>query len=557
MMPQPPPSPVSFLIVDDLSENLVALDALLHRPGLQILQARSGQEALELLLVHDIALAIVDVQMPGMSGFELAELMRGAERTRRVPIIFVTAGVADRQRRFQGYEAGAVDFLGKPIEADVLRSKADVFFELYRQRQEVATQRDELKAATERIQRLLLESQQQGDALRLADQRKDEFLAVLAHELRNPLAPIRNAIEILRMDVPPGDDLQQTIEIADRQVQHMTRLIDDLLDVARIVKGKVDLRLDRQNLVKIACNTAEDFRSALAKDGIALSVKSDVDQIPIVGDATRIAQMIGNLLHNAGKFTPSGGSVAVQVAKDPAANEGVVSVIDNGAGFSPSDATKLFEPFGQAGGMPANKKGGLGLGLALTKGFIELHSGSVSGESRGIGQGATFTLRFPVAQSPASEPIATAISSPERKQLSVLLIEDNVDSATSLQRLLAARGHRVEVALDGESGLAVAKETRPDVVISDIRLPGNVDGYGVARQLRSDSSLRDAYLIALSGFGSADDRTRSQAAGFDPQLPQRGAEASIRRWYLAARTHPRIFLIGSPRVIGIGRPSES
>jgi len=184
-------APVHFLLVDDLEENLFSLAALLRRDGLVQLKARSGDEALELLLRHDVALALIDVQMPGLNGFELAELMRGNERTRRIPIMFVTAGTADSQRRFRGYEAGAVDFIQKPIEADILRSKAEVFFELYRQRQQIAAQRDELQAYAE--------------ALQESDRRKDEFLATLAHELRNPLAPLRHGLDILRKNPNSAD----------------------------------------------------------------------------------------------------------------------------------------------------------------------------------------------------------------------------------------------------------------------------------------------------------------------------------------------------------------
>src|SRR6202789_1018797 len=223
-------SPVYFLLVDDLEENLLSLEALLRRDGLVLLKARSGDEALELLLQNDVALALVDVQMPGLDGFELAELMRGNERTRRVPIIFVTAGNADSQRRFRGYGAGAVELIHKPIEADILRSKADVFFELYRQRQQIAVQRDELKA--------------RSDALEEADRRKDEFLATLAHELRNPLAPLRHGLDILRRR-PDSADAVNIREMMDRQLIHLVRLIDDLLDVSRVTQGKVVLRKEK------------------------------------------------------------------------------------------------------------------------------------------------------------------------------------------------------------------------------------------------------------------------------------------------------------------------
>src|ERR1700753_78523 len=195
--------PVSFLLVDDLEENLLSLEALLRREDLVLLKARSGDQALELLLKHDVALALIDVQMPGLNGFELAELMRGNERTRRIPIIFLTAGSVDRQRRFRGYEAGAVDFIYKPIEPDILRSKADVFYELYRQRQQIAAQRDELKASTE--------------ALKEADRRKDEFLATLAHELRNPLAPLRHGVDVLHKN-PDSKTAADIRDMMDRQL---------------------------------------------------------------------------------------------------------------------------------------------------------------------------------------------------------------------------------------------------------------------------------------------------------------------------------------------------
>src|SRR5580700_6262598 len=238
--------PVHFLLVDDLEENLLSLEGLLRRDGLVPLKARSGTEALELLLQYDVALAILDVQMPEMDGYELAELMRGTERTRRVPIIFLTAGAADRQRRFRGYETGAVDFLNKPIEPDILRSKASVFFELYQQRHQIAAQRDELKAY--------------AGALMEADRRKDEFLATLAHELRNPLAPIRNALEVMRLTGDDPETVAQARLIMEEQVNHLVRLVDDLLEVSRITRGKIELRKEPIELAAIIRHAVETSR---------------------------------------------------------------------------------------------------------------------------------------------------------------------------------------------------------------------------------------------------------------------------------------------------------
>jgi signal transduction histidine kinase len=518
MTPSATPT-VHFLIVDDRPENLTALDALLRRPGLTILKASSGKEALELLLIHDVALALVDVQMPGMDGFELAELMRGAERTRRVPIIFVTAGGADRQRRFRGYEAGAVDFLNKPIEADILRSKADVFFELYRQRQEVAQQRDELKAAAEQIQLLLLESQRQAEALREADQRKDDFLATLAHELRNPLAPIRNAVEVVKLKVGETEDVRTPLDIAARQIGHMSRLIEDLLDVARIVKGKIELRLEPCDVIQIVRQTVDDYRPTLENAGIALETEFDAEQFRVQGDPIRLAQVVGNLLHNAGKFTPRGGKVTVRAKRDANGQSCTISVADTGIGFDVSNGVKLFEPFSQSLQDHDDRKGGLGLGLALAKGLVELHRGMVTAESVGLGHGATFAIHLPAAPEDADAGApATPHSADVDKPLSILVIEDNVDSARSLQLLLSLLGHRVAVAHDGDAGIRAAGENLPAVVISDLGLPGQVDGYAVARALRSQPKLHAMQLIALTGYGQENDRARALEAGFDQHL---------------------------------------
>lgn len=513
-----PLPPVNFLIVDDLDENLLALEALLRRDGLNILRANSGAEALELLLQFEVGLAILDVQMPGMDGFELAELMRGTDRTRRVPIIFLTAGNADRRRRFRGYEAGAVDFLHKPVEPDILRSKSEVFFELFRQRQEVANQRDELQAATEENHRLLNESRRQAAALLEADRHKDEFLAVLAHELRNPLAPVRNAIEILKHAEDSNHVMVEAREIISRQVTHMSRLIDDLLDVARIARGKVQLRNEHYDVAEIARQTAEDYRATLDAANVTLQV--NVDQaLPIYGDRTRLAQVIGNLLHNAAKFTPAGGCVSVSTAKNSDGRTMSVVVGDDGIGLTSDVITKLFEPFSQAQQGADRSNGGLGLGLALAKGIVELHGGSIRVESDGPGHGSTFTVELPLLHSMAA--LIEEEKTPSHRSGNmpkILIVEDNSDAARSLQMLLKLMGFDVDVAPDGLAGVKAARSLRPDVVMSDIGLPGEIDGYSLARMIRADNELSSIRLIAISGYGQQQDMDRSQQAGFDRHL---------------------------------------
>jgi signal transduction histidine kinase len=307
---------VKFLLVDDLDENLLSLEALLRRDGLSLLKARSGDEALELLLQNDVALAFIDVQMPGLNGFELAELMRGNGRSRGVPIIFVTAGSAEDQRRFLGYEAGAVDFIQKPIEPDILRSKAEVFLELFRQRQQISVQRDALAV--------------QAATLKDADRRKDEFLATLAHELRNPLAPFRNGLDMLRKK-PDAERAAEIRDMMDRQLGHMVRLIDDLLDVSRVSEGKIELRKKTINLENVVRVAVEASRPVIDASGHALTVGLPTIPLWLDADETRLSQIISNLLNNAAKYTPPSGVIALSVRKE--STEVVIEVTDTGIGI--------------------------------------------------------------------------------------------------------------------------------------------------------------------------------------------------------------------------------
>lgn len=371
-------SPVKFLLVDDLPENLLSLEALLRRDDLTLLKARSGDEALELLLEHDVALALLDVQMPGLNGFELAELMRGNERTRRIPIIFVTAGAHSETRRFQGYEAGAVDFIQKPIEADILRSKTDVFFEIYCQRQTIAEQRDML--------------QSHANALQLADRRKDEFLAVLAHELRNPLAALNGGLKLLARR-PDGSQAEKVTELMEDQITHLVRLVDDLMDVSRITQGKIELQksqFDLRDTVSAAISMAAPNIEA---KNHRVQIRVPVAPVMVFADEFRITQCLTNLVNNAAKYTPDGGNIEVGVAKIE--GETTVWVADDGLGLSIREVNRIFEMFAQIDSHLQHSRGGLGIGLALVKQLIELHGGKVSASSAGVGKGTTFTLILP------------------------------------------------------------------------------------------------------------------------------------------------------------------
>lgn len=498
---------VKFLLVDDLAANLLALTALLKRDGLELLTARSGPEALELLLVHDVALALLDVQMPGMGGFELAELMRGTERTRKVPIIFLTAGAVDSQRRIRGFEAGAVDFLAKPIESHSLLNKAATFFELARQRQALA---------------------QSNAMLAEADRRKDEFLAMLAHELRNPLAPLRNAAEVLQCPEANGEKREHAQQVLVRQIDNMSRMIDDLLDVSRITEGKIELRRSPVNLESILTAAANLARSGIAARNQELVLNLPDEPVYLNADATRLEQVFGNLLTNACKYGGDGCHIEINAVRS--GKEVAVSVRDDGAGISPDLLPRVFELFVQSSRTLDRAHGGLGIGLTLVHRLVKLLGGQVEARSEGIGRGSEFIVRLPVLEMPvAADPEPAGPPKPAARSLRILIVDDNVDAAESLSMLQELRGHVTRVAHSGPEGLESATEFEPDVVLLDIGLPG-MDGYEVVRRLRTMPRMAHAFVVAMTGYGSADDRRLAKEAGFDRHLVKPADLEILRGW---------------------------
>jgi signal transduction histidine kinase/ActR/RegA family two-component response regulator len=348
-----------------------------------------------------------------------------------------------------------------------------------------------------------------------ADRRKNEFLGMLSHELRNPLAPIQNSLYVLERAEPGGEQARRAQAVIHRQVGHMTRLIDDLLDVTRITSGKIQLHRELLDLNEVAQRAVDDHRGAFADSSVRLELETAREPVPVNGDRTRLTQMIGNLLQNAVKFTPHGGRTVVSVERESKRGRGIVRVKDTGRGIAPEILPYLFEPFIQAEATVDRSKGGLGLGLALVRGLAEMHGGSVNAASSGPNQGATFTLTLPLettAQAEASPPRA-APGATRR----VLVIEDNVDAADMLREALELDGHRVEVANSGPEGIDKARTFGPDVVLCDVGLP-EMDGYDVARTLRADPELRRVGLVALTGYAGSEDVARARAAGFDAHL---------------------------------------
>ncbi|HEX3871010.1 MAG TPA: PAS domain S-box protein [Pirellulales bacterium] len=353
------------------------------------------------------------------------------------------------------------------------------------------------------------------EALLAADRRKDQFLAMLAHELRNPMGPVRNAVEVLRMLGPFNADVEEMHDVIGRQIAHMAHLVDDLLDVARISRGKIILRREPLELGQLLSRVAGDQRLALEDVGLTFDVKLDARPLWIEGDATRIAQVVGNLLSNSAKFTERGGRIELILNGFPDRHRAEIVVRDTGIGMSSETVATAFEVFSQADSSLDRSRGGLGLGLALVRGLVELHNGEVSAASPGVGKGAEFAIRLPLLE----EPVIVVETGPHdegrKRPARIVVIDDRRDSSHTMSRMLERFGHEVAMAADGESGLQTIREFRPDIVLCDIGLPGGISGYDIARTIRADESLQGIYLAAVTGYGQEEDRRQAIDAGFN------------------------------------------
>jgi PAS domain S-box-containing protein len=364
--------------------------------------------------------------------------------------------------------------------------------------------------------------------LREADRQKNQFLATLSHELRNPLAPIRNSLYILDHSPPGGEKARRAQAIIDRQIGQLTWLIDDLLDVTRITRGKIRLQRARLDLNELAQRVVEDHRTLFAKSDVRIEVRPAPAEVWVDADRGRLNQAIGNLLQNAAKFTPPGGKATVTVETDATRTQAVLTVRDSGAGIAPEVLPRLFQAFSQADDTLDRSRGGLGLGLALVKGLVEMHGGAVGAASGGTGKGAAFTIRLPLdaggARALPAQPGLAPAPAPRR----VLVIEDNEDAADTLREVLELGGHRVEVAYDGPNGIEKARAFHPDVVLCDIGLP-KMDGYQIARAMRADPELGRIALIAVSGYAQPEDVAMAKEAGFDAHLAKPPSVETLER----------------------------
>jgi len=554
-----------ILIVDDLPEKLLVYRTLLEDLDAQIVEAHSGTEALKRVLEGEFAVLLLDVNMPDIDGLETANLVRRHKNGRHTPIIFITS-YADEMQTARGYELGAVDYILSPVIAPVLRTKVRVFVDLYEARvalalsnQELETRvterTGELQRSNERLQaeiaeRLRAEAEREAllareKVLRAEAEElsrlKDEFLATMSHELRTPLNAIFGWITLLRTRRLDEATEERALETIERNARAQKRLIEDLLDVSRIVTGKVALELVTVDPRRVVEAALETMHPAAQAKGLKIVPLLDIGAGTVRGDFARLQQIVCNLLSNAIKFTDTGGQVEVCLARRNGEVE--ISISDSGQGIKPEFLPLVFDRFRQEDGSISRRHGGLGLGLAIVRHLVELHAGSVDAQSAGEGKGAKFIVRLPareanllprVTEAPASGIVSAAMLMGVR----LLVVDDDPGARELISGMLEGFGAQVSVAESGQAALSLLFAQRPDVLIADLGMPG-MDGYALIEQVRAldpdFGGLTPA--VAVTAYASPQDRLRALQAGYQNHVakPVEAEELAIVIASLAGR----------------------
>lgn len=544
--------PVKILLVDDQPGRLLTYRTILEPLGEELVDAHSGVEALKRLMEDEYAVILLDVNMPVMDGFETATLIHQHPRFENTPIIFVTAVNISDLDRLRGYKLGAVDYVMVPVIPEIMRTKVSVLAELHRKRRELEVLNASLQAAHNTLQEekarelerlnaslrdanaklelrnreLQAENRERVRAeqrLREADQRKDEFLATLAHELRNPLAPLQNALAVRRLREPADTD--PLLGMMERQLSLLVRMIDDLLDIARITRGKLTLRRGSTTLQDVLSAAVDTARPLIEEGSHQLDVRMPSEPVPLDVDHARLAQVFANLLNNAAKYSDPGGRIELGAVLED--DDVCLWVSDAGIGLAPEQLAVVFEMFRQVDTTVERSRGGLGIGLTLVQRLVEMHGGNIEVHSDGLGRGCTFRIRLPrgamagidVPVDAAAVEAAVVVAEVEpdaHTSRRVLVVDDNRDSADTLAMMLRLLGHDAVAVYDPTSVEEQVAALAPEIVFLDLGMPGR-SGYDVARALRDREGER-LVIVAVTGWGQPEDRERTVQAGFDHHL---------------------------------------
>jgi signal transduction histidine kinase len=508
-----------LLIEDNPGDARLIQEMLREARGTRFrLECADGLTAgLERLARGGVELILLDLSLPESQG--LGTFVRVHTQVPGLPVVVLT-GSNDEELGNRAVQAGAQDYLIKGQVDGQLMGRS-------------------LRYAIERG-RIEEELRRRGEQLAEMDRRKDEFLATLAHELRNPLAPVRNALHILRLSGGSGPAAGHILEMMERQVGHMVRLVDDLLEISRITRGKIELRKERVELAAVVRSAVETSRPLIEAARHQFTLALPQEAVVVEADPVRLAQVIANLLNNAAKYTEEGGQVWLSARRE--GGEAVVSVRDTGLGIPPEMLPRVFDMFAQVDRTLQRAQGGLGIGLALARTLVQMHAGRLEAHSGGHGQGSEFIVRLPLA--PDAPPAAAGLSFRGDElaaglcPLRVLVVDDNRDAADSLGILLSFLGVDAHVVYDGPSALQALRTYRPAVILLDIGMPG-MNGHEVARRVRQAPDFRGVVLIALTGWGQEEDRRRSRAAGFDHHLVKPVDAGALQALLASVETGPR------------------
>ncbi len=482
-----------------------------YAPHLEIEPVRSSADGLRALQSGRFDLVLTDLRMSDLNALEF--LREARQRGLQIPFIVIT-GKGDEAAAVAALKLGAYDYI---VKREDYLTQLPYAIDNAADRFQLEQTNRHLQAELSERQRLQTALAEHADALAESARQKDNFLAMLAHELRNPLAPIRTALELVRRRGVNEAVTQHAFDVMDRQVTHMVRLIDDLLDVSRITSGRINLNVEEIDLRRAVADAVEAARPLIEGRKQDMEVAIPPEPLPVRGDLTRLVQVLVNLLDNAAKYTGEGGAIRLTAWRDR--GHAVVSVADTGMGISPRLLPRIFELFTQDERTLDRAQGGLGLGLSLVRRITELHGGSVEARSQGRGLGSEFTVRLPlhVVDAVTSRPGLGPLDTSSRRRLRCLVVEDNADAARMLEVALTLEGHEVQVAFDGAKAIESAKTFEPDAVVLDIGLP-QVSGYDVARAIRQLPSRAHINIIAATGYGQEEDREKGFEAGFDHYL---------------------------------------